>query len=295
MLKILSYFMCKIPLIIFLICINMSVYAQTKRALVIGIGKQEDSAWSKINGDKDVSYVLEILNAANYEQIITLVNEEATKAGIISAFKALEQSCRLNDIVYIHYSGHGQQMKDVGNDEADALDECWIPYDAYRKPSEKYGGEKHLTDDEVNMLLTDIRNKIGDKGKMLVVIDACHSGDATRGHSETIRGVEDIFVAVKMRLGLLSNDEDENKHVNTERWITLSACESNQVNIEMKNPVVGKLTYAIYTNVKNKEFMSNETFFNRLRMFVRMNRGTRLQKPIMTGETYKYNITDILR
>ena len=184
--------------IIGLIFIPVLTQAQTKRALVIGIGKQKDSAWNKINGDKDVPYVLEILNNANYEQIITCVNEEATKAGIVSAFQTLTQSCQPNDIVYIHYSGHGQQMKDIGNDEADALDECWIPYDAYRKPSEKYKGEKHLVDDEVNMLLTNIRNKIGAGGKMLVVVDACHSGDATRGQGETVRGVEDIFETVKI-------------------------------------------------------------------------------------------------
>ena len=120
-------------LICFLITNPLCTNAQNKRALVIGIGKQEDSAWNKINGDKDVPYVLEILNAAKYGQIITCINEEATKAGIVSAFQTLTQSCQPNDIVYIHYSGHGQQMRDIGNDEADALDECWIPYDAYRQ------------------------------------------------------------------------------------------------------------------------------------------------------------------
>lgn len=269
--------------------------AQTKRALVIGIGKQEDSAWNKINGDKDVPYVLEILNAANYEQIITCVNEEATKAGIVSAFQTLTQSCQPNDIVYIHYSGHGQQMRDKSNDEVDVLDECWIPYDAYRKPSETYRGEKHLVDDEVNMLLTNIRNKIGDGGKMLVVVDACHSGDATRGQGETVRGVEDIFETVKSCLGFSSNEQNTNIKSNVERWITLSACESNQVNIEIKSPAVGKLTYSIYSKVKKGEFGNNEEFFKRLRMFVNMNTGSRPQRPTMTGETTKYNITDILR
>lgn len=273
----------------------MLTLAQTKRALVIGIGKQEDSAWNKINGDKDVPYVLEILNEAKYEQIITCVNEEATKAGIVSAFQTLTQSCQPNDIVYIHYSGHGQQMKDIGNDEADALDECWIPYDAYRKPSDTYRGEKHLVDDEVNMLLTNIRNKIGTGGKMLVVVDACHSGDATRGQGETVRGVEDIFETVKSWLGFSSSKQSTNIHSNTERWITLSACESSQVNIEMKSPTAGKLTYAIYSKVKNAEFGTNEEFFKRLRMFVNMNTGSRPQRPTMTGETTKYNITDILR
>ena len=269
--------------------------AQTKRALVIGIGKQEDSTWNKINGDKDVPYVLEILNNANYEQIITCVNEEATKAGIISAFHTLTESCQPSDIVYIHFSGHGQQMKDKSNDEVDVLDECWIPYDAYRKPSETYRGEKHLVDDEVNMLLTNIRNKIGGGGKMLVVVDACHSGDATRGRGETARGVEDIFETVKSCLGFSSNEQNTNIKSNAERWITLSACESKQVNIEMKSPTAGKLTYAIYSKVKNREFGNNEEFFKRLQIFVNKNTGSRPQRPTMTGETTKYNITDILR
>ena len=282
-------------LLILLLCTPILTLAQTKRALVIGIGKQEDPAWNKINGDKDVPYVLEILNAANYEQIITCVNEGATKVGIVSAFQTLTESCKPNDIVYIHYSGHGQQMRDISNDEVDTLDECWIPYDAYRKPRNTYKGEKHLVDDEVNMLLTNIRNKIGPGGKMLVVVDACHSGDATRGQGETVRGVEDIFETVKSWLGFSSSEQNTNIHSNAERWITLSACESDQVNIEMKSPTAGKLTYAIYSKVKNSEFGNNEDFFKRLRMFVNMNTGSRPQRPTMTGETTKYNITDILR
>lgn len=273
------------------VCIN----AQTKRALIIGIGNYEDSAWDKINGDKDVPYVLEILNNANYSQIITCVNEEATKKNIVSAFRTLTESCQPNDIVYIHYSGHGQQMKDISSDETDVLDECWIPYDAYRKPSDTYRGEKHLVDDEVNMLLSNIRNKIGVGGKILVVVDACHSGDATRGPSETVRGVEDIFETLKSCLGFSLSVQNTNFQSNAEHWITLSACESNQVNIEMKSPTVGKLTYAIYSKVKNREFGNNEEFFKRLRMFVNMNTGSRPQRPTMTGETTKYNIADILK
>lgn len=38
--------------------IPLSVCAQTKRALVIGIGVQQDPSWGKINGDKDVPLVL---------------------------------------------------------------------------------------------------------------------------------------------------------------------------------------------------------------------------------------------
>lgn len=272
----------------------MLTQAQTKRALVIGIGKQEDSAWNKINGDKDVPYVMEILNNANYEQIITCVNEEATKAAIVSAFEVLADSCMASDIVYIHYSGHGQQMRVRGSDEQDALEECWIPYDAYRKPCDKDRGEKHLVDDEVNMLLTKIRNKIGEEGKMLVVIDACHSGDATRGQGETVRGVEEVFEAVKAYFKDTPHT-DVSESSNLEQWITLSACRSHEVNIEMKDPVAGKLTYAIFTILKNRKSVTNEEFFRRLKAFMSLNAGSRLQRPTMTGETAKYRIADILR
>ena len=290
---------------LFLLSVSLPPQAQTRRALVIGIGQQEDKAWGKINGDKDVVYVEAMLKAAKYKEvnITMLVNGQATKNGIVKAFKGLVSQCKVGDIVYVHYSGHGQQMKDVHNDEKDGLDECWIPYDAYRKPCKKDRGEKHLTDDEVNYYLNTIRDKIGDKGKMLVVIDACHSGDGTRGDDdEVVRGVEDIFDAIKSFIWGTSSSDKGNKKVvnpnakeNRERWITLSACRSDQVNVEMKSPAVGKLTYALWKELKNSDKVNNDEFMRRIRKFVNRNTSSRPQQPEMTGEDInKYNITYIL-
>ena len=287
----------------FMLTVSVAVSAQTRRAIVIGIGQQEDKAWGKINGDRDVPFVEEMLKNAKFKtgNVKKLVNQQATKAAIVNAFKTLALQSKRGDVVYVHYSGHGQQMKDVHNDEKDGLDECWIPYDAYRKPCEKDRGEKHLTDDEVNYYLNAIRDKIGDTGKMLVVIDACHSGDATRGdEDEVVRGVEEIFEAIKSYMWGDSADKDKldttpNAQENEERWITISACKSDQVNIEMKSPAVGKLTYAIYNKVKESTGNDNDDFFRRIRMFVNSNTGSRSQCPEMTGETDKYRITDIIQ
>ena len=292
-----------ITIIIVLLTVSVAVSAQTRRAIVVGIGEQEDMAWGKINGDKDVPFVEEMLKNAGFKtgNVKKLVNQQATKAAIVDAFKLLASQSESGDIVYIHFSGHGQQMKDVHNDEKDGLDECWIPYDAYRNPCEKDGGEKHLTDDEVNYYLNAIRDKIGDAGKMLVVIDACHSGDATRGdEDEVVRGVDDIFEAIKSFIWGSSTDKGKtevnpNAQVNKERWITISACKSDQVNIEMKNPAVGKLIYAIYKKVKESIGNDNDDFFRRIRMFVNSKTGSRSQYPVMTGETDRYKITDIIQ
>lgn len=297
----------------FLLLLSLSVTAQTKRALVIGLGEQQDKAWNKINGDKDVPLVLGMLKSAGFKSVTTLMNRQATKTGIIGAFRKMTASCKQGDVVYVHYSGHGQQMTDVHNDEKDGLDECWIPYDAYRKASATYHGEKHLTDDELNVYLNAIRHKIGAKGKLLVAIDACHSGDGTRGdNDEVVRGVEDTLVVdslnarglyetFEMLKSLFMGDYDKEKIINdkakplAERWITISACKSDQVNIEMKKPAVGKLTYALWTELKNSDKVSNGEFMKRIRKFVNRNTSSRPQQPEMTGEDInKYNITDIL-
>lgn len=296
-----------------LLLLSLSITAQTKRALVIGLGEQQDKAWNKINGDKDVPFVQAMLKNAGFKSVTILVNQQATKVGIVGAFKRMTASCKQGDVVYIHYSGHGQQMTDVHNDEKDGLDECWIPYDACRKASATYHGEKHLTDDELNVYLYAIRNKIGAKGKLLVVIDACHSGDGTRGDDdEIVRGVEDTLVVDNqsarglyetfeaIKSFFMGNNARENV-INTkakplaERWITISACRSDQVNIEMKSPAVGKLTYALWTEFKNGNKVGNDEFMKRIRKFMNRNTSSRPQQPEMTGEDInKYNITDIL-
>ena len=297
----------------FLLLLSLSVTAQTKRAIVIGLGEQQDKAWNKINGDKDVPFVQAMLKNAGFKSVTTLVNQQATKVGIVGAFKRMTASCKHGDMVYIHYSGHGQQMTDVHNDERDGLDECWIPYDACRKASATYHGEKHLTDDELNVYLNAIRNKIGAKGKLLVVIDACHSGDGTRGEDdEIVRGVEDTLVVDSQNArglyetfeaikSFFMGDNGKENIINTkakplaERWITISACRSDQVNVEMKSPAVGKLTYALWKELKNSDKVNNDEFMRRIRKFVNRNTCSRPQQPEMTGEDInKYNITDIL-
>ena len=302
-----------ITYLLLLLSLSVPINAQTKRALVIGLGEQQDKAWNKINGDKDVPLVQGMLKSAGFRSVTTLVNRQATKSGIVGAFKRMAASCKQGDVVYVHYSGHGQQMTDVHNDEKDGLDECWIPYDACRKASATYHGEKHLTDDELNVYLNAIRNKIGAKGKLLVVIDACHSGDGTRGDDdEIVRGVEDTLVVDSQNArGLYETfeaiksffvgDKGKENVINTkakplaERWITISACRSDQVNIEMKKPTVGKLTYALWTELKKSGKVSNEEFMKRIRKFVNRNTNSRPQQPEMTGEDIgKYNITDIL-
>lgn len=283
-------------IIVVLICLfQVSVtFAQKKRALVIGLGEQEDVSWGKINGDKDVPLVCKFLRLAGFKDIKTLVNSQATKTKIIDAFKSMSVRCKSGDIVCIHFSGHGQQMTDIDGDEKDNLDEAWIPYDAYRRYSDKDKGEKHLSDDEIYVLLSAIKKSIGDKGKLLVVVDACHSGDSSRseeeGEGEVVRGVYDTFTIPKVKNSTVKYASRE------EPWLLLSACKSYQINTEMKNPAVGKLTYGIIQVIRSNDVNSNDQFITALERFFARHSGRLPQNPVLSGSMKaKYKITDILK
>lgn len=221
----------------------LATTAQTRRALVIGLGEQLDPSWQKINGDRDVPLVVDMLKANGFKDITTLVNSKATKKSIVRSLCSLSSRCRPGDIVYIHFSGHGQKMTDLDGDELDDnWDESWIPYDAFRTYCLSDRGEKHLSDDELHDMLTAMSGKVGDTGSIVVSVDACHSGDATRGPAESlpvIRGVQDRFVIPDAPRPTQCVTRQE------PRWVTLSACRDYQLNAE--NPAgYGSLTFALH-------------------------------------------------
>lgn len=94
----------------------------TKRALVIGIGTYPaESGWRQINGDKDIPVVEDMLLSNGFQKvnIVELKNEQATAAAIRREMNTLISKAKEGDIIYIHFSGHGQQVTDIHGDEED--------------------------------------------------------------------------------------------------------------------------------------------------------------------------------
>ena len=224
--------------------------AQNNTALVIGIGDYPaENGWRKINGDRDIEIVCAFLQANGFSknEITTLKNDEATKENIVQQFQLLAKNAKTGDCIYIHFSGHGQQITDTDGDEDDGWDEAWIPYNAkkvYKKGV--YEGENHLIDDQINELLLHIRKKIGATGKLIIVADACHSGDGTRGEEEDeedviIRGTPDRFI-------IPGNFPKKNEIRKPIQWIIISACLAYQNNYECKvnGKNYGSLSYSLY-------------------------------------------------
>jgi hypothetical protein len=239
--------------------------AQQKRALLIGIGDYPvDLGWSTLSAKNDIEYLKSVLPLKGFDPTNTkvLLNEQATKAGIEHAFSKLIAASGTGDIVMIHFSGHGQQITDDSTDEADGFDEAWIPVDAQarymptpRPTAPAYRGEFHLRDDQVGKWLDSLSLKVGKDGSILVSIDACHSGTATRSASlGKVRGDPEPFkIPGKKNELIKAGIGDQNDFIGGDAMgrgniVTFSASSPTQVNretIDANEKGVGSLTFAL--------------------------------------------------
>lgn len=245
----------KFILLVFLPLIGISTWGQSRHALLIGIGNYpEDSGWNKIHGNNDISIIKSSLirQGVSEDSIVELMDASATKERILNAFDNLSSRLQPGDVAYVHFSGHGQQISDLNGDEDDGFDEAWIPYDA-RKSFEAgvYEGQNHLTDDELNTIFTRLRVRVGGRGKIIIVADACHSGSGSRGmpdETEFVRGTSDKFIIPQQASNVKKKPEPT-------EWLFVAACKPYQSNYEYRSPsgeYYGVLTYVI--SMEEKQF-----------------------------------------
>ncbi len=242
----------KFTAILLLLTLTILAGGTTKRALLVIIGDYPSgSGWNSLASHNDKAILLKMLdrNGFHPEDIVCLEDADATYSGIIEALRLLKEQARPGDQIYIHFSCHGQQITDIDGDEVlrdfnDHYDEAIVPYDAAIAYNwNGYKGEHHLTDDVLSQHMSAIQDALGKNGRLLLVVDACHSGGVQRAKCEDKaphRGTYDCF-----KLPLTGRPLSPNSV--TETWITISACKSFQTNYEVEVDGIryGRLTYTI--------------------------------------------------
>ncbi|MFH0892794.1 MAG: caspase family protein [Bacteroidota bacterium] len=158
----------------------------TKYALIIAISAYpESTGWGQISSYNDWPLIKNALLKQGFpeENIVILEDDKCNKDGIMKAMREhLINKVKPGDIAMFHYSGHGQQIADDDGDEINGYDECLVPFNAnVNYEVGVYEGQNHLRDDEFGALLTEVRDRVGPTGNVLVTIDACYSGTITRG------------------------------------------------------------------------------------------------------------------
>ncbi len=141
--------------------------ARIKKALLVGINYTgTDSALNGcINDIHNIKQVL-ITKFGYKEADITVLTDETellpTRNNILAYF--LDLLLVTDADLYFHYSGHGSQIRDENNDEADGNDEALVPLD--------YETMGLITDDELRGLLQCMNATC----KLTMILDCCHSG-----------------------------------------------------------------------------------------------------------------------
>lgn len=276
-------------LLLFVLVSSFFTINAEKYALIVAIGKYPvQSGWGTISSDNDVPLIKSALLKQGFppQNIATITNEQATKAGITNSFNNLIRKSQAGDIVVFHFSGHGQQVTDTNGDELDGLDEALVPYDAGKTNRNGSGNLKtHLIDDELNAILGNLRSKVGTKGDVLVFLDACHTGTATRSTDDSdpnavYRGTNEVFVIPGFEKVKDSTNTQTETLYSEDQPITrsgtnqispiliISACSAEQQNKEYQEngKGYGSLSYALSKVLtKNTTGISYIAFFESLR------------------------------
>lgn len=245
----------------------------SKRAFLVGISKYE-AEWNQIHGSEDVELLIEPELKNQKFQVTTLTNEKATRDGIIKGLKAFINDIKKGDIVYIHFSTHGQPVEDGMNgyprEEPDGWDESIVPYDAGSQYSKNgYDGSKHITDDEFNFYVSQIRSKIGPKGALYVVMDACHAGNMFREGFETTRGKNEGLSRSGKKYSFANAENKQHYRLESGAKLAptlfLEACTSKERNTEIsvKGREYGSLSYMVYLTLQNNKISTNPSSFEK--------------------------------
>ena len=165
------------------VCYPMATYQGWETAVVIGKNKcvnvdgDYKIGWNGRLGrsgqccEKDAEDLAAIAKKQGFKAKV-LLTKRATSARVQRAMRNAAKKLVAGDIFLLSYAGHGSQVEDLTNDEADKEDETWCLYD------------RMFLDDEQRLLYTEFAEGV----RILVLCDSCHSGTATRsGKSDAAR------------------------------------------------------------------------------------------------------------
>ena len=215
-----------------------------KKALTIGLNYKNtpNELYGCISDIVNISNVLTSQYGYLKENIVQLrddsssPNLQPTYLNILlNLTKIVNESDKLSEI-WIHYSGHGSQMRDRNGDETDGLDETIVPMDYQRKG--------FISDDDIFNIIKNV------KCKTILIFDSCHSGS-----------VCDLQWSFDFNGNGFIKTLNVNKEINNPFIVCLSGCKDAQTSADSfsdtyKMPM-GAFTDALIYSMKSNGFNIN--------------------------------------
>ncbi|PPQ79840.1 hypothetical protein CVT26_012568 [Gymnopilus dilepis] len=166
-----------------------------KRALCIGINYDKTPGLLTLKGCIHDAYNMRNFLITEYQykadDVVVLTDDVEgsdrlpTRDNILRHMRWLVQDAQPNDSLFLHYSGHGSQIKDENGDDIDGQDEVIIPASLLRisaiaqalislfKMDYAESNNSYIVDDLMHKILVD---PLPQDCRLTAVFDACHSG-----------------------------------------------------------------------------------------------------------------------
>jgi len=229
-----------------------------QRALLVGINTYQIPGADLDGCVNDVANVRDVLLkyfGFTVKDLRVVINERATRKGIMQRLEWLIQGARANDRLLFHFSGHGSQIRDRNCDELkDHLDEILCPYDM------DWDGT-FITDDTLGTLFSALPKGVN----LEVLMDCCHSGTGTR-EAKAVASLPHEF-SFKPRflqppvdiLARVEEDLAEHRFFKTRKkplnHVLFSGCRDNQTSADafIKGSYNGAFTYYFCKHLRDSQ------------------------------------------
>lgn len=148
-----------------------------KKALCVGINDYPGDPKYDLRGCVNDANAWASLLKDHYQfpevNVKILLDQQATKAVILSELRALVSGAKSGDVLVYTFAGHGSYVVEKGNgseanDEYDGYDETQCAHD------------ENIIDDEVRAIIKDVPDGV----RLTIISDSCHSGSVSRGSDD---------------------------------------------------------------------------------------------------------------
>ncbi len=169
--------------------------ASPRLALLVGVSRYPQAgehSWNPLHTHDDLIALRKVLvekHGFAPRDVLVLEDGQATGAAIRAAFRDhLIKQARRGAVIFFHFSGHGQQVRDRDGDENDGLDESIVPVESTDQHAE-FGERVNIRDDEFKTWLQALSQRMRDPkfpssrvdGSIVLSFDSCFSGSMARG------------------------------------------------------------------------------------------------------------------
>lgn len=222
--------------------------AQQRFAVVIGIGKYQDSRIRALKYTvRDAQAVYQFLTdpaggGFPRDNVRLLLNEQSTQRAIKNALgQFLPERAVRGDLVFMYYAGHGAPEVDRARREPDGFSKYLVPYDADYADLYSTGINTGEVKDFFDRIESD---------RVVFVMDACFSGaSGGRGFANVPRG-RDVRVTGNY-LDRLAEGKGR---------VILTASDANKLSLELDSLRHGLFTYHFLQGLRGKADRQNRGY-----------------------------------